>query len=191
MSGTSSNPSREDVLNAFAMEPELGHKTLEDYLREFPEYSSDLVDLSAELSKPDLKSEVPLSEAERKQISSQLARFRKGKSNATSDPFAPLSLSQLRHVAKSLNIPRQILTAFRERLVLVSSIPRPFLQRLATSLESNVEEIVSYLEQPPSPIAAKSHKALEKPEVRENIEFEQLLVEAGVADELRAEFLAE
>jgi hypothetical protein len=40
---------KEDVLNAFAIEEEPGKKTLERYLRDYPEYAGELIDLSREI----------------------------------------------------------------------------------------------------------------------------------------------
>ena len=44
-----SRPSREDVLYAFAVEPTSGRETLERYLRDYPEYTTELIDLSYDL----------------------------------------------------------------------------------------------------------------------------------------------
>jgi hypothetical protein len=40
------SPSRESVLDAFAIESEPGRSTLERYLRLYPEYAGELIDLS-------------------------------------------------------------------------------------------------------------------------------------------------
>ena len=184
-------PSQEDVLNAFAVEPEPLRETLEYYLRKYPEYASELIDLSAELSRPLAPSEEPLSEAEKALVDASWEQHRVIAASSRADPFDLLSLNQLRHVAKSLNIPRQVLTAFRERIVLVPSVPLPFLRRLAASLSITHDDLVAFLEKQPSSVAAMSHKADEKPVAREVVEFEQLLTEAGVSEEQRAQLLAE
>ena len=43
-------PNREDVLDALAMEQECDRETLERYLRDYPEFAVELIDLSRELS---------------------------------------------------------------------------------------------------------------------------------------------
>ena len=51
MNQFASAPSREDVLDAFAVEPNHERNTLERYLRDYPQYAAELVDLSRELSR--------------------------------------------------------------------------------------------------------------------------------------------
>ena len=51
MSPAATRPSRESVLDAFAVESEPGRSTLERYLRLYPEYAGELIDLSRELSR--------------------------------------------------------------------------------------------------------------------------------------------
>jgi hypothetical protein len=51
MSPAGERPSREAVLDAFAVESEPDRSTLERYLRLYPEYAAELVDLSRELSR--------------------------------------------------------------------------------------------------------------------------------------------
>ncbi len=191
MSSVPHRPSLDDVLNAFAVEPDPGRETLENYLRSFPEYAPDLVDLSLELSRPGTSFDDSLSDSEITLIESSWEKYCVAVAAASADPFTSLSLDRLRHVAKSLNVPRQILSAFRDRIVVVSSVPKPFLQHLAASLERSFDEIVAYLEQSPSSAVALSHKADEKPRIRETVEFEQLLIEAGVSDDDRVQLLTE
>jgi hypothetical protein len=57
--------SRKDVLYSFAVEPDLGRKTLERYILTYPEYAAELVDLSYELSKKDYESDAPLSDEDK------------------------------------------------------------------------------------------------------------------------------
>ena len=52
--------SLEDVLNAYAVEPDHGPETLERYIQDYPEYSTDLKDLSHELLQPVVEMTGPL-----------------------------------------------------------------------------------------------------------------------------------
>ena len=63
-----SRPSCDDVLDAFAVEPEIGRATLERYLREFPEYAADIVDLAVELMREAAINDQPLSQREQNLI---------------------------------------------------------------------------------------------------------------------------
>jgi len=51
MSAADERPSLESVLDAFAVESEPDRLTLERYLRLFPEYANELIELSCELSR--------------------------------------------------------------------------------------------------------------------------------------------
>lgn len=59
--------------------------------------------------------------------------------------FDNISIPTIRTIADNLGVKRQILTAFRMRLVIVDSIPEYFLQRLAGQLICSVEDLTSYL----------------------------------------------
>jgi hypothetical protein len=104
--------------------------------------------------------------------------------------FAGLSVPQLRELAKALRVPRQIITAFRERRVIVSSIPRSFLARIATALNTTLEQVYAALSLPADVACARSHKADEKPVSAGPVTFEQLLKDAQVSAEKRAELMA-
>jgi hypothetical protein len=60
---TLNNPkaSKEDILYEFAMETHPGHDTLDRYLREYPQYAAELIDLSIELSREVSENDEPLS----------------------------------------------------------------------------------------------------------------------------------
>ena len=57
-------PSREEVLDAFAVEISHDRETLERYLRQYPHFSNELVDLSRELSRPLKTDDRPMSSQE-------------------------------------------------------------------------------------------------------------------------------
>ena len=61
MNPNAHQPSREDVLDAFAVEPSHGREILERYLREYPHFSNELVGLSRELSRVPDVAERPMS----------------------------------------------------------------------------------------------------------------------------------
>ena len=55
------------------------------------------------------------------------------------DPLANLSVPQLREVAHQLGVPRQVITAFRERRVKLESVPKSFLVALSRALGCTVD----------------------------------------------------
>ncbi|BCT69158.1 hypothetical protein [Nitrosospira sp. NRS527] len=114
-------------------------------------------------------------------------------SNANStagDPFASLTVAQLRDIASSLQIPRNVLTAFRERRVVLASVPRRFLVRLAKSMNLMAEQLITVLSLP-SKIFAREYKADSRLENGSQVSFEQLLIDADVDTATRIELLKE
>src|SRR6266540_1329607 len=126
MKPDASKISCEDVLHVFAMEASHERPTVERYLRDYPQYSIELAHLSHELSRATVetanlsaKDELAIDEAWKVYASSAAPGFL--------NVLSSLSVPQLRELANRLAVPRQILTAFREHKVIVSSIPRRFL----------------------------------------------------------------
>ena len=181
-----SEPSREDILYAFAVEPTSDRETLERYLNNYPEYSVELIDLSYELSCDSPEDNTPLSNEEIgliDQLWQQHIKVDAEKKNI--DPFANLTVAAQRQLASQLDIPRQVLTAFREHKVEPSSIPSPFLERLAAALNITVELLINTLGQPPQVSQARSYKSDTRPETNRQVNFEQVLIEAEVPSDKR------
>ena len=190
MSPAGARPSRESVLDAFAVESEPGRSTLERYLRLYPEYAGELIDLSRELSREACDEAAPLSGADRALINTAWLQHAAASPTAAADPFLALTVDDWRAVARALDVPRQVVTALRERRVFLVSIPRRFLQRFAEAARSSVARLEAYWG--PSQLAgARSYKADGKPTAGEQVSFEQVLIDAGVPAEKRAQLLSE
>ncbi|RWJ60438.1 MAG: hypothetical protein EOR33_28630 [Mesorhizobium sp.] len=189
MSPAGERPSRESVLDAFAVESETDRSTLERYLRLYPEYAAELVDLSRELSREVFDDAAPLSAADQALIDAAWLRHA-AVSPAAADTFAALTVDDWRAVARGLDVPRQVVTALRERRVLLSSIPRRFLQRFAEAARSSISQLEASWG-PGQLAAARSYKADAKPAAGEQVTFEQVLIDAGVPADKRAQLLAE
>lgn len=190
MSPAGERPSRESVLEAFAVESEPGRSTLERYLRLYPEYAGELIDLSRELSREACEDAAPLSAADQALIDAAWSQHARAVPAAAADPFAALTVDDWRAVAQRLDVPRQVLTALRERRVSLVSIPRRFLAMLAEAMRSSVARVESSLGSAQL-AGARSYKADGKPVVGEQVTFEQVLIDAGVSAERRARLLAE
>ena len=190
MSPGGGRPSREAVLDAFAVESEPGRSTLERYLRLYPEYAGELIDLSRELSREAYEDAAPLSAIDRALIDAAWSQHAKVMPAAAADPFAALTVDDWRAVAQRLDVPRQVVTALRERRVSLVSIPRRFLAILADAMRSSVAQLESSWG-PAHLIVARSYKADSKPVAGEQVTFEQVLIDAGVPAEKRARLLAE
>jgi hypothetical protein len=190
MSPTDARPSRESVLDAFAVESEPGRSTLERYLGLYPEYAGALIDLSRELSRQACDDTAPLSAADQALIDAVWSRHATAIPAATADPFAALTVEDWRAVARGLDVPRQVVTALRERRVLLLSIPRRFLQRFAEATRSTLAQLEASWG-PGQLAGARSYKADGKPTAGEQVTFEQVLIDAGVPADRRALLLAE
>ncbi len=184
-------PLLEDVLDEFAMEAEPGRETLERYLLAYPEYAEDLVDLAGELSRQHLPFAGDLTEAERSLIDAAWRKHEAAAPRYVPNPLAALTVPQLRSAAATLGVPRQVLTAFRERLVLSASVPERFLARLAETVDQRVEAIRDWLEFGGMPEPARSYKADGKPSEAPQVTLERILADAEVPPEKRAELLSD
>ncbi len=190
MSPAAARPSRESVLDAFAVEGEPGRSTLERYLRLYPEYAEELIDLSRELSREVCEDPAPLSAADQVLIDAAWLQHAKAVPSATAVTFAALTVDDWRAVAQRLDVPRQVVTALRERRVSLPTIPRRFLQRFAEAARSTVAQLEAFWGSGQL-AGARSYKADGKPADGEQVAFEQVLIDAGVPAEKRARLLAE
>ena len=180
----------EEVLYAFAVEPNSGRNTLEQYLRDYPQYANELIDLSYELSREVCEDETPLSDEDLAMIDRLWLRHIEAAPSETMDPLASLSVAEQRDLAKRLDVPRQVITAFRERRVEFASVPTPFLECFASAINSTVELLRSAFALPSELDLTRSYKADGRPEAQTSITFEQLLIEADVPLDKRASLMA-
>jgi hypothetical protein len=184
-------PSREEVLDAFAVEISHDREILERYLREYPHFSNELVDLSRELSRVPGGAERPMSLQEQAMVETAWQQYMPVETKSVKDPLADVSVAKLREIALQLDVPRQVVTAFRERRVVATSVPRRFLARMAVALNCTVDLLVSVLTMPSGSTLARSYKADEKPSTETAATFERLLIDAGVSEEKRTSLLAD
>ncbi len=191
MTGGQTRPSREDVTFAFAVEPLHDKATLERYLRDYPEYAGDLIDLGRELSRVAVEWTEPLSAEERAVIETAVAAQSRDL-QTTRDLFAPVSVATLKAIATHLAVPRQVITAFRERRVRLDTVPGHFLSVLARELGGTLQDFrIYYLNPGPSSGAMAAYKSKVKPAVPDPVSFEQLLIEAAVPKADRERLLAD
>jgi len=140
------------------------------------------------------ESGVDANELERKTTATISSALRRSNSDskvdiAIEDPFAALTVLQLREIAASLKVRRNVLTAFRERRVILTSVPAQFFVRLASAMNVMVDPLVVALSLPPAGTLVREYKANATLEKTGKISFEQLLIEAGIEPEVRAELL--
>jgi hypothetical protein len=185
-------PSLEDVLGAFSVESAPDRETLELYLRRYPQFADALIDLSRELHRTLPSSAAPLPAEHEAKIDAAWRRHVEALSPpAQVDLFAALSTQELRDLSNALDVPRQVITAFRDRRVIMDSVPRHFLRRLAALVHQPLERLAASLVPATQPALARSYKSDTKPTAGEPVTFERLLIDAGVPDDKRAQLLAD
>ncbi|MHA6821389.1 hypothetical protein ACQUKI_07555 [Ralstonia pseudosolanacearum] len=100
-----------------------------------------------------------------------------------------LPVAKQREIAAVLGVPRSVITAFRERKVIAASIPRLFMRRFAATLGGSVKALLECLALPSGGQLAHSYKSETKPNTQLQATFEQLLIDAQVPPEKRAELM--
>lgn len=175
--------SRDDVLDGFAAEPVHDRATLERYLGLYPQFANELLDLVAELRRTYEDEADELSSKDLQRIETAWRAY-----NATGveSVLSSLSVDRLREVSRTLRVPRQVISGFREGRVILSTVPSGFLRRLAGLIGTTVESLGMTAAAP-----ARSYKSDVKPEVAQAISFEQLLIDAGMTEEQRAKILSD
>jgi hypothetical protein len=180
----------EDILLAFSVEPSHDRATLERYLKRYPQYAGDLIDMSHELRLPgrDLQNAVE-DEAVFQRAWQQFAKTVPGTepSRPVTNPFDAFRGTAFAALAQKLRIPRSLLIAFRDRLVIASSIPGAFLARVARAARSNVADLMAHLELPAVVAPAANYKADQKPAAPAKVPFEELLDASGVTPDQKTD----
>lgn len=190
MSADNARPSRESVLDAFAVESEHGRATLQRYLELYPEYAGELIDLSRELSRAGVIDVEPLSPADQALVDAAWSQHKAAVSTTTAAPLASLTVDDWRAVASELDVPRQVVTALREKRIALASIPVRFLKQFADATRSSIDQLEAFWSAGQL-AGARSYKADGKPSIGDQVTFEQALIDAGVPAEKRASLLAE
>lgn len=183
---------REDVLLAFSTEPRQDRDTLERYIRQYPDFAEDLVDLSYELrlvrecGTSDVTDDQHAADAAFEQLLNAGAKA----ASRTVDLFEDRKGPAFAALARSLNVPKSILAALRDRLVVPITIPMPFLRRLAGAMGRELSEVLTYIQQAPR-TGALSHKADGKPVAVEQVTFDELVRTTTLTEEQSASLLAD
>ncbi|MES9995737.1 hypothetical protein [Desulfovibrio aminophilus] len=189
---TDDRPTREEVLDAFSVEAHPDSATLEHYLNTYPEYAESLIDLSRELNRVVCQDEIPLSMRDSALIDASWNSYISTESKPISDPFSIMSIEDERAVAKKLGVPRQVILAFRERQVHISSVPPRFIDHMARAMNTSSEILMARCAGLPSNHdVTRAYKAEVKPSATEQVSFERLLIDAGVPEDKRVELLSD
>jgi hypothetical protein len=180
----------ESVLESFLLEDEVDPGTVTSYLQRYPEFATELTDLAREIA---CTSDYPIyaaSEGDDALIAQAWKMHADTAPPAKVDPLALLQPKELNKLASSLQLPRQVLAALRERRVIVASISAKFLDTLAKELACSVSALIEILSSPTAAEPAGSHKSDVKPQVAEKVDFARVLQDAGVDPSRVADLVA-
>lgn len=178
MTAENAKPDEEEVLLNFSVEPTHDGNTLQRYLKEYPEYSTALVACSIELMVAPTRSDEEVSTSETA-VDRAWQRFQSA-INAPdgiilTNPFAKLNPSAFRSLAKQLDVTNLLLVRLRDRAIDAATIPRRFVEKLATEIGATADAVMAYLSSPPGMVSNHSFRSIGKPTVTAQISFEQAI----------------
>lgn len=178
MTAESPKPSEEEVLLAFSVEPTHDGKTLERYLKDYPEHATALVECSIELMVAATRSNVEAVASETA-VDRAWLRFQSvigaPADTIVTNPFAKLNPPAFKSLAKRLEITNLLLVRLRDRAIDAATIPRRVVQRLAIELGVTADAVMAYLSSPPGMVSNHSFRSSGKPTVTAQISFEQAI----------------
>jgi hypothetical protein len=173
----------EDILAAFAIEPNHDKKTLDRYLDAFPDFRSELLELALELELCEMD-DSPL-DLESAVVADSWARYSK------TSLASPTPASFTREVATSLGVRAAVIAQLRDRAISSNSIPQHFLARLAKALGAGVDELSTYLNAPRTLAPGASYKSQGKPTTAQQIALADAMSQCGHTPEEIAKLLDE
>lgn len=181
----------QDVLDDFMMEDDQGSEMLAQYVREYPQFATQLIDFAMLAASDDSDDLRELSAIDQSKIDAAWIAFSAiDTSDAASDPLAKLIGDKGRSVAQALGVPRQVVSCFREHKVIPTSVPDHVLQVIADELEIPMAHVISSMSQPVRGFGGRQFKADGKPSAGEQVSFEQILIDAGVPETGRSRLLS-
>lgn len=180
----------ESVLESFLLEDEIDASTLQRYLQRYPEFATELTDLAREIACTSDYPNYAASEGDDALIAQAWRMHADTAPPAKVDPLALLQPKDLNKLASSLQLPRQVLAALRERRVIVASMSAKFLDTLAKELACPVSALIEILSSPTAAEPAGSHKSDVKPQMAEKVDFARVLQDAGVDPSSVADLVA-
>lgn len=179
--------SPDEILKAFALEPAHNKETVDRYIARYPELAADFVDLLVDLRLTAEVSPATIPPEGAASLEASFARFMAADANpAVANLFAPFKGQAFVALAKALNVPRAFLTAFRDRLVISTSVPPQFVSRLATAMQETPANVRSYLFLPPISDAALNFRADGQPGEAKQVSFRQLVDDTDMNDDQRS-----
>lgn len=180
----------EAILYAFTVEAADDKSALERYIKKYPELAEELVDLASELRLGAVLESSPTNvipdaggEAAWKEFLA--CKPEAAPSGVVQNPFARLKGEAFVKLAEALNVPRSFLTAFRDGLVVASSIPEKFIRRFAKAANESIESVRYCFAHPQPATVALEFKSDGKPSRQGQKTFRELVESTEMTDEQR------
>lgn len=185
---------KDAVLDAFAAEPVHDRSTLERYVSEYPFLAEELIDLASELRLSSVSTENQKGIISDPKLNTAWENFlAAGPKRITSaaDLFAQYKGVAFASLAEKLDVPRSILTAVRDRLIVPASIPVAFIRRLAEAIGTTCESVEAYLAQESQALPGLAFKSDQKPSQQGQVTFRHLVESTGMSESQRLLLLRE
>ncbi|QEG01557.1 hypothetical protein Mal15_56340 [Stieleria maiorica] len=183
----SHNQNLEEVLDAFSMELSHDRETLARYVESYPEYKNELIELSFEIRAVENEARLKPEAIDDPTFSSAWNTLQAaGSSSARStNPFRKFQGKKFASLCKSLGLPKAFVVAIRNRQVEFESLPERFLVAASTALESTLEDLKTFLREPPNVLQTLEFKADKKPQIAQQVTFQELIENTELTDEER------
>lgn len=160
---------RGDVLRSFSVEEDQSKTMLDAYLSRYPQFATDLVELSLELE---------LVEANVLDFEEELATDGFNASQVK----AALSGDNAKGIARELGFPRAIVAAFRDRTFAPETLPQSLVRRMAFAASIGKAQLLAYLCMPIGMSPNLSMKSTGKPEEMAKTSFTDFVADLGLDD---------
>jgi len=164
---------RDDVLSDFTVEDEISPATLKAYLQRYPEYAQDLLELFNELSMSDLEAAEASLPLETKAMNAEALRVQHVRQS--------LFGNGVKEIARELGLPRAFFTGLNASVVHLASMPTGLLKTLAKTLDVNIQDVISGMQQGDGQSVAMKSDA--KPGAGVPIEFKDHVDDADLTEE--------
>ncbi len=182
---------KEDVLYAFSIEESQDPVTLSNYLQTYPQFRSELIDLSMELSTMPLQEAMPVEGEVSESVTKAWDKFQSMLSpsdpisltTSVENPLVRLDKKNFRKLANKLNVSRLFLTRLRDRTIEYSSIPMRFIEIIADAIDVGVDTLSAGLDGPATVSSAQSFKSDVKPEASDQIRFEEAIDNSNLSEQ--------
>lgn len=181
---TGENLEREAVLMQFLSEPEQGLESLVRYIRLYPQYSNDLMNIVDDLQATEDPLVSETTELTEERISSVVSTLF-GSTTHTRKNLFELTQNDLMAAATRLNVPKNVLRHIRSGRADLATIPARFMKAFADVVSLPLEQLIQELNAPRA--VRLSYKSDLPPQpANEKLSFDVLMASCGATQEQQA-----